>query len=115
MVALRSFICQIPRVEDRVVTLERDVKALLGEDRRGEFGSSVSFTLVTSVRSENRNDGRLIAIDLAEQVRDEIGFVGVVEGSNVEFELVRSAHEIGEVCGSVTTSYLISSDSPSVW
>jgi hypothetical protein len=67
--------------------LHNNLDTVIRENSRRELGPSIGLPLVACVGGEE-SDGWRCAVHLFEEVRDEVGFVGVVESCNGEFELV---------------------------
>ena len=60
---------------------------MIRKNARRKLGPTIGFPLVTCVGGK-KGDGWRGAVHLFEEVGDEVGFMGVVEGCNGEFELV---------------------------
>lgn len=74
------------RRTDGMITLHDDPDTILRQDQRRVLGTPPALALISSVGGKNGGGWRA-AVRLVEQVGNEIGFVGVVEGREGVFKL----------------------------
>lgn len=81
------------RYEDKWETYGKIVRR---KDLRGVFASSPRFAFVPSVDSED-SDGWRVVVARFDEIRNEVGFVGVVESCDLELKFARMANKRCEV------------------